>query len=198
MQFFQIKEIKGERCTDEYYKAKVNTCFTQTGGNVIKTHGKREVMAMLNAYNQSQNLDVFGTQDATIMSHQEKYRALRAFNIIKENWCGKIKVRMCIERSCQHNYILREEAMSPAIAVKALFSSLLIDAHKGRAIQNFDVLGAYGYAPLPDDKVVHMEFEGKFVDIICKVNPEYEKFVTYEKVKKVLYVLILKAIYGMI
>ena len=32
-----------------------------------------------------------------------------------------------------------------------------------------------------------MKFKGKFVDIMCKVNPEYEKSVTYEKGNKVLY-----------
>ena len=30
-QFFRIKETKGERWTEEYYKTKVNTCFTQMG-----------------------------------------------------------------------------------------------------------------------------------------------------------------------
>ena len=43
-----------------------------------------------------------------------------------------------------------------------------------------------------------MEFEGEFLDIMCKVNSEYEEFVTYDKGKKVLRVLILKMIYGMI
>ena len=43
-----------------------------------------------------------------------------------------------------------------------------------------------------------MKFEGEFVDIMCKVNPEYEIVLIYEKFKKVIYVLISKAIYGMI
>ena len=42
-----------------------------------------------------------------------------------------------------------------------------------------------------------MKFEGKFVEIMCEVNPKY-KNITYEKGKKVLYVRILKAIYGII
>ena len=67
-----------------------------------------------------------------------------------------------------------------------------------RAVQNFDVPGAYLHASLPYDKVVHMKFKGEFVKIMCEVNPEYEKFVIYENGKKVLYVLILKAVYGMI
>ena len=67
----------------------------------------------------------------------------------------------------------------PTIALEALFVSLLIDAHEGRSVQTFDVPGAYIHASLPDDKVVHMKFEDKFVEIMCEVNPEYEKFVTY-------------------
>ena len=74
----------------------------------------------------------------------------------------------------------------------------MINSHEGRSVQTFDVPVAYLHAPLPDDKVVRMEFEGEFVDIICEVNPEYENFVIYEKGKKVLFMLILKAIYGMI
>ena len=57
---------------------------------------------------------------------------------------------------------------------------------------------AYIHASLSDNKFVHMKFEDEFVNIICKVNPEYESFETYERSKKVLYVLILMAIYGMI
>ena len=75
---------------------------------------------------------------------------------------------------------------------------IIIDAHGGIAVQTFDVTGAYICASLPDDKVVHMKFKGEFVDILSEVNPEYENFVTYEKGKNVLCVLILKAIYGMI
>ena len=74
----------------------------------------------------------------------------------------------------------------------------MIDANEGRVVQTFDVPGEYLHASLSDYKVAHMKFECEFVDIMCKVNPEYEHFVTYEKGKKVLYVLILKEIYVMI
>ena len=79
-----------------------------------------------------------------------------------------------------------------------LYLSLLIEAFEGRAVHIFDVPGVYLHASLTDYKVVHMEFECEFVEIICEVNPEYEKFMKYEKGKKVLYVLILKAVYVMI
>ena len=40
--------------------------------------------------------------------------------------------------------------------------------------------------------------EGKYVDIMCAVNPEYTDYVIEENGKKVLYLQILKALYGMI
>ena len=86
--------------------------------------------------------------------------------------------------------------MSPAIALEALFASFIINAHEGRAVQNFDIIGEYLHASPPDDKIFHMKLEVELVDMVCRVNPK--KNITYEKGKKVLYVRILKAIYGII
>ena len=105
---------------------------------------------------------------------------------------------MCTDGSRKHTFIPLEEAMSPTIALEVLFVSLLIDYHEGRAVQTFYIMGAYLHASLTDDKVVHMKSESEFMDIMCEVNPEHETFVTYEKDKKVLDVLILKVIYVMI
>ena len=150
----------------------------------IKTYGKMSVVAMSNEYKKLHNLDVFGTQDAIIISHKEKYRALRAVNLIKEKRCGKIKGRTCAYGSRQHTYTLREEATLSTIAIEALFASLLIDAHEGRAVQTFAAPGEYLHASFPDDKVAHMKFEGEFLDIMCEENPEYEKFMIYKRKKR--------------
>ena len=61
--------------------------------------------------------------------------------------------------------------MSSTIVLEALFASLLINSHEGRAVQTFDVPGEYIHASLPDDKVVHMKFEGGFLEIMCELNP---------------------------
>ena len=54
------------------------------------------------------------------------------------------------------------------------------------------------HAEIPKDEKVYMKFEGDFADIMCEVNREYKKFVTIERVRRVLYVRVLKSIYGMI
>ena len=43
-----------------------------------------------------------------------------------------------------------------------------------------------------------MRLRGKFVEIMCEVNPEYLPYVTEERGKKVLYLKVLQAIYGCI
>ena len=137
----------------------------------IKTYGKIAVIDILNEYKQLYKLDVLGTQNATIMPCQEKYRALRAVKLIKEKRCGKIKGRMCADGSRQSTYIPRKGAMSLTIALEALFASLFIDAQEGRAVHTFDVPVEYLHSSLIYDKVLHMKFEGEFVDIMCEVNP---------------------------
>jgi hypothetical protein len=41
-----------------------------------------------------------------------------------------------------------------------------------------------------------LKMEGESVDIMCDVCSDYEKFVCYENGKKVLYLELLKALYG--
>ena len=100
----------------------------------IKTYGKRAVVAMLYEYKLLHKFDIFVTQDATIIYRQERYRALRTVNIIKENRCGKIKGRTCADGILQRTYIPREEVTSPIITLEAIVASLLIEAHEGRSV----------------------------------------------------------------
>jgi len=51
---------------------------------------------------------------------------------------------------------------------------------------------------MPDDKFAILKIKGEFVDIMREVNPMYKDDVRYENGKKVLYVQILRALYGMI
>lgn len=75
------------------------------------------------------------------------------------------------------------------MATDALLLSILIDAHEGR-----DVAGAYLKAYMTD--LVIMKFTGETVDILCKMNPRHAKFVVVENGVKVLFVKLIKALYG--
>jgi len=80
-----------------------------------------------------------------------------------------------------------------------LFNSYLQYLHISRRdVAVFDVPGAYLQTPMPDDKNILMIIRGQFVDILCDVNPKYREHVRIINGKKVLYVKVLRAIYGCI
>jgi len=70
----------------------------------------------------------------------------------------------------------------------------MIDAKEGRDVATADVEGAYLHADMED--FVILKLAGEAVDIMCQVNPKYKKFVVVEHGKKVLYLQLLKALYG--
>ena len=71
---------------------------------------------------------------------------------------------------------------------------MLIDVWKGRDIATSDVSGAYLHADMEDFTLLMLE--GEAVDITCIVNKKYEKFICWERGKKVMYLRLLKALYG--
>ena len=74
----------------------------------------------------------------------------------------------------------------------------MLDAYENKKVGVFDVPGAYLQTGIPDRKFMLLMLEGQFVDIMCQINPEYTEYVRVENGKKVLYINIFKAIYGMI
>jgi hypothetical protein len=72
--------------------------------------------------------------------------------------------------------------------------SILVEGWEKRDVATADVAGAYLKAKF-DDFVV-LRIEGASVDIMCRVNKEYEQYITYENGKKVMYLQLLKALYG--
>ena len=78
----------------------------------------------------------------------------------------------------------------------------MVDAHEGRDVMGADVPNAFIQTSLPkrkgEERVV-MKITGKLVDWLVELAPEtYRGYVVTERGKKVLYVVVLRAIYGML
>ena len=58
---------------------------------------------------------MLGVVDYGSLTKEQKSKALRAINLIKEKRDGKIKGRCCSDGSGQRKYVPREEASSPTI-----------------------------------------------------------------------------------
>ena len=78
----------------------------------------------------------------------------------------------------------------------------VIDAQEKRDVATMDIPNVFIQADMPweegQERVV-MKITGVLVDTLTKLAPgRYNSFVVYEKGRKVLYVQVLKAIYGML
>ena len=73
----------------------------------------------------------------------------------------------------------QEEAKSPTLSLEALIITSVIDAWGD--VTTFDIPGAYLHTDLPKHKFTLLKLQGKFVDIMCDVNPEYRNDVIFEK-----------------
>ena len=181
------------------YSQAVNVIFNQMHASKgIKLFKEKAAAAIFKEYKQLNDMCVLGRIYHDSLTEEQKRLALDAVNLIKEKRDGHIKGRTCANGSTQRSYIPREEASSPTVSLEALLSLFIIFAYEKRATAVFDVPGAYLHADIPEGKFALLKITGQFVDIVCDVNPEFRKDVRYEHGRKVLYIQILKAIYGMI
>ena len=77
-------------------------------------------------------------------------------------------------------------------------ATLFIDAMAQIDVAIFDVPRAFPQNAIPADKFLMMRIRDEFVDVMSEVNPEYIPYVRYDNGKKVLYLKILRYIYGCI
>jgi hypothetical protein len=92
--------------------------------------------------------------------------------------------------------VSKEDSASPTVSLEGLILSLMIDAKEGRDVATTDIAGAYLHATMDDFVIVKLT--GKIIDIMCDVNPDLQKLVVIENDIKVLYLQLVKALYGCI
>jgi len=179
--------------------------FTQMSAKKgIKKFGERAIAAMIKEFKQIHEGPMPGKPvvrpvDPHTLSLEQKKQALEAVTLIKEKRSGMLKGRTCANGKKQKLFLKENESYSsPTVSLEGLLASLVIDVVEKRNVAIFDVPGAYLHAKMPDDKKTLMVLRGDFADIMCQVNPEYERFTKGEGKNKVLYLHLLRALYGCI
>ena len=189
----------------EIVRKLVHVVFTQMQASKgIKKYGQRAVAALFKELKQLDQGPMEGKPvvqgiDPSTLSELEKREALEAVNLIKEKSDRTLKGRTCGDGSKQRRFLKGDENYaSPTATLESILITLVIDAYESRDIAIADIPGAYLHALWPEDKKVLLKLRGRFVDIMCEVNPEYKAFVVYEgkKEQKVLYLHVLRALYG--
>ena len=92
-------------------------------------------------------------------------------------------------------YISTEDKTSPTVSTEAVFITAIIDAWESRQVAVVDVPGAFMQVDM--DEGVHVCFHGEMVKLLLDIDQErYQQFVVMEKGEPVMYVELLKALYG--
>ncbi len=123
------------------------------------------------------------------LTHNQCKQALQYLMYLKEKRNGKIKAQGCADGRKQRVYKSKHETSSPTISTEALFLTSLINAREGCVVVNVDIPGAF----------MHADIDEQMAELLVCVDPEkYGPYLTFENGKKVLYVELKKALYGML
>ena len=129
------------------------------------------------------------------LSPSQKKEALGYLMFLKKKRCGTIKGRGCADGRKQRAYITKEESTSPTISTEAMFLTAVIDAWENRKVAVLDMPGAFMQVDM--DELVHVRFEGEMVDKLLEIDHDlYASYVSEENGKKVMYLELLKTLYG--
>ena len=166
----------------------------------IRKFGEKGVASANKEMRQLHDRVVFEPISINEMTPLEKKRAMESLIFLNEKRDGTIKSRMCANGSTQRAYISREEASSPTAASEAIITTGVIDAKQKRDVMTLDIPNAFVQTDiaLDGDKII-MKIRGQLVDILMEICPGvYTKYVLHEGKHKILYVRMLKALYGML
>ena len=136
------------------------------------------------------------------LTDEEAKRALDMVTVMLRKKSGVLKTRMCINGSSQKNWMSKEEITSPTAAPQAVLLSAAIDAYERRYVATVDVPNAFMQAKIdtkPGDPRVILVLRGQIVDMLCSLDKEmHAPYVEYHKGKKVLFLVVHRAIYGLV
>lgn len=129
------------------------------------------------------------------MTPVERRKAQQAEMFLKEKWDRTVKGRMVYNAKPAREWLSKEESLSPIAALESIMLIGVIDAHEERNVMTCDIV--------PEIKVreerVMRKITGVLVKMLVGLSPElYGPYVVYERTRKVLYVQVLRAIYGML
>ena len=136
------------------------------------------------------------------MTPEERRKAMESLIFLTEKRDGTIKARQCANGSVQRKWMGKEESTSPTALLESILLTAVIDAMEKRDVITIDIPNAFIQTDIKqEERMVRiiMKIRGPLVDMLVEIDPAtYAPFVTYENGEKVLYVVVLKAIYGML
>ena len=161
----------------------------------LRTFGNDGLKAVEKEMKQLHDQSVMVPVHKKSLTPEQRREALAYLMFLKRKRCGKIKGRGCAEGRKQRAYIAKEDSTAPTVSTEAVFLTAVIDALENRDVAVLDVPGAFMQADI--DELVHVRFTGEMVKMLLQIDKQmYSEYVMIEKGEQVMYMELLKALYG--
>ena len=161
----------------------------------LQVFGPPGVEAVYKELQQLHECNVGEPRDASTLSPMQKKNALGYLMFLKQKRTGQIEGRGCADRCKQHLHTPKDDASSPRVATESVLLSCVIDAKERRDVATVHIPGAFMQGN--QEETVHMHLEGTLAELLTKCDPKlYRQYVVTENNKPVLYVELIKALYG--
>lgn len=102
----------------------------------------------------------------------QKKKTLKALLFLKEKRDGKLKGRTCADGRKQWVYKTNIETASPTVYIDSVMLIAIVDTTEKRVVAIADVVIAYLNANI--DEFLLLKMEEEQVDVLCKINSDYE------------------------
>ena len=195
----QYFEVQANHIDQNKAKQFLQTYSLRSGLRKFGEKGKESTRSEMQ---QLVDREVFYAIRVDELTMQERKRAMESLLFIVEKRDGRVKSRFCANGSTQREYMQREESASPTVMTESVLITAVIDAKQNRDVMTCDIPNAFVQTEMKKTRKgerVVMKICGALVDILTEMDyDKFDPFVTYEKGHKVLYVVMSKALYGML
>ena len=171
----------------------------------LKIFGDRGVAGVDKELKQLLKRQCFRPELVKNLSQRQLARAQEAMMLLAEKDITKeVKGRLVFRGDGTREWLSREDTASPTASLEGIELTLTVDAYEQRDMMSMDVPNAFIQTFMPEPKKddgeeeVVMKITGALVNILIDLDPEMRKYVVKENGKRVIYTVVLRAIYGML
>ena len=169
----------------------------------LKKFGQRGADAATKEMDQLHQRNCFTPIDVASLSEDERRKTVDALMFLGEKRDKTVKGRMVYNGKPTREWLSREDSTSPTAALESIMLTAIVDAKEGRDVMTADIPNAFIQTQLPNTKAgderVIMKITGVLVDLLVDIAPEvYGPYVVTDKHRRVLYVQVLRGLYGML
>ncbi|MGC8497872.1 MAG: hypothetical protein ACP5NL_07805, partial [Thermoplasmata archaeon] len=165
------------------YMTEINSKATTLGASFAQQYIlQKGFMKLKKAGDEQLHKNCFTPIDVTKLSADEKRKTMEALMFLTEKRDKSIKGRMVYSGKPTREWLSREDAASPTVALESIMLTAIVDAKEKLNVMTADVPNAFIQAQMHNlddaNECVFMKITGVLINLLVEMAPEvYKPFV---------------------